>query len=159
AYLENEVFKLELADSPQRRKGPAELPLRLLPGRADGDGRRELFAVRLVKHTDSPLRRKRLLFIEALSGNDGPPLWRSVQNLGKDEYEALGTPCLWEPGPDGRPKLVVPCLGAKPMTYVFETGGGRLVHLLPKCAEPLATDLDGDGVPELCSFERSTARY
>jgi outer membrane protein assembly factor BamB len=129
---------------------PAEsekLPLQLIVGPdLDGDGRREVFTARGVRHTDSPYSSKNLLLVEALSGSDGHTLWRwAHRELNAGELGALH---WWQAGPDSLPELVVPYGAA----YVLTARTGRLAHVLTDFGVPRVADLDGDGIPDLYAY-------
>jgi outer membrane protein assembly factor BamB len=119
----------------------------------DGDGRREVFVASRYRF---PISERQRLFVEALSGADGRPLWRwSHPFWGGD---GLGPPRWWgREGTDDRPLLVVPltrpvAFGATAPVFVLDAGAGRLVQILDDFPDPRAADLDGDGLLDLWSF-------
>jgi hypothetical protein len=103
----------------------------------DGDGVRDVF---LAAPFDGEL------LVEALSGRDGHVLWltrlpvtRGFGDLYLDELR------WWQPGPDGRPELLVAAVPwnldrsvngrTEWQVSVLEAGSGRVLHQLPAFAE------------------------
>jgi tRNA A-37 threonylcarbamoyl transferase component Bud32/outer membrane protein assembly factor BamB len=116
----------------------------------DGDGRRELFVASRFRPRSGSEER---LFVEALSGRDGRPLWRwSTPLRAGHALEALS---WWDqPGSDGWPQVVVPLsvhLGPPggELTYVLSAGSGRLTQQLGSLTSVQPADLNGDGLPDL----------
>jgi outer membrane protein assembly factor BamB/tRNA A-37 threonylcarbamoyl transferase component Bud32 len=116
----------------------------------DGDGCRDLFVASRVD-TDGAFMGM-YLCVDALSGKDGHVLWswRQPQSGPFGWIDAL---CLWRPGADGWPQLVVPYRVNNPGTqgkvYVLAAGTGRLAHVVPGLVRPRIADFDGDGLSDL----------
>lgn len=124
----------------------------------DGDGVRDLWAAALVAPSDDPDRFA--LFVDALSGRNGRPLWWRREIIG-DPHTAckgLGIAPLhwWNTGRDGWPQLVVsytPRLTeGVARSWVLSGGTGRVAATAfgPRDIRP--ADLSGDGVADLYSF-------
>ncbi len=132
----------------------------------DGDGLRDLVvawcgAGRTLP-VSSPLRR---LYIDALSGKDGHPLWSWNRTAPQGSYNGVEAPVWWGSSPDGRPLLAVPAETADgvtlyepfsahagprmPVVHILEASTGRERHLALGLGAPRAADLDGDGVLDL----------
>ena len=132
----------------------------------DGDGAREVFVASLDagRHEDSFLvgQEKPVLrvFVDALSGRDGHPLWPWRQAIerapGDSTPMSLDRLRWWSPGPDGRPRLVVPIgvdrrfgTAAGTVVHVLEAATGRLLQSISGLEGPRVDDLDGDGLADL----------
>jgi outer membrane protein assembly factor BamB len=122
----------------------------------DGDGFRELLvaftAYRMEPGTPARSDEGWALYVYALAGSDGHTLWWHREPL--PDTRTVG-PLGWGlPGHDGRPQLVVPlsvALGSAPyQTYAFTASTGDLEQVLAGVADLRTTDLDGDGLPDLC---------
>jgi hypothetical protein len=84
----------------------------------DGDGTRDLAAVSFVEAADPPagIRAERSeparIYVDALSGKDGHPLWWWRVDIPLDSTLRIWTPFWWGLGPDGWPLLAVPLGGS-----------------------------------------------
>ncbi|HEX8201446.1 MAG TPA: tetratricopeptide repeat protein, partial [Isosphaeraceae bacterium] len=126
----------------------------------DGDGHREVFA---VTHGNAEATdRAWHLFVHALSGKDGHPVWRWDQPL-KDglDHEDVAPLRWWSTGDDDRPYLLVSVRGSGGTvpgneryrrTYVLSAKAGRLVSTLRNVWDPQVADLDDDGTEDLCAL-------
>jgi outer membrane protein assembly factor BamB len=98
--------------------------------------------------------------VTVLSGADGKPVWtwdRHAQRKasGVGEFPDLGQLVSWALGRDGKPQLVVPVYadGARPADLlIFDSATGRLDREVKQFGEPIVSDLDGDGVPDLYAY-------
>lgn len=129
----------------------------------DGDGWRDIFAATLFGREVNV--RPPQLYIDAISGRDGRPLWHSARPLrGFFALEEVFVDVLnwWNAGPDGWPQLVVSvrlgggALGGPIALACYSSGSGRLTHESTTLDRPLVADGDGDGVDDLFCF---TPRY
>jgi hypothetical protein len=135
----------------------------------DGDGTRDLVAVsRFAGRDPAPAPRKRpaepeQLYVDALSGRDGRPLWwwQLKLPLSWGRVTLIRKPQFWGRGPDGWPLLAIG-IGGRPRgiadavsqihpasVHVLESSTGRELHTIPGLANPQSADLDGDGLPDL----------
>jgi hypothetical protein len=137
----------------------------------DGDGTRELFTVSLVEPGVTSTMAQRAgeffvrVYVDALSGKDGRPLWWWSADLPPGEYSYLWTPLWWGRGPDGWPLLAVrlggveddesragfggSSLAGSPVVHVLEASTGRERHVIEGLAQVSVNDLDGDGLSDL----------
>ncbi len=136
----------------------------------NGDGQRDVFVATDFTSRDEEWgdrnNQEHWLYVDALSGRDGSPLWRSRHSLGRDRTieDAQFAPLRWwQPGPDGWPLLVVPIReDARSLdrdrwhTFILASGSGRLVHDMTGAGEPMVADLDGDGLLDLVRFVPQT---
>ncbi len=136
----------------------------------DGDGTRELVAVsqfdgrpRASSSRARPPEPARV-YVDALSGKDGRPLWWWHVDLPGGRYTRIWVPRWWGRGPDGWPLLAVG-LGGRlfggpegdvsrsrlhpPIVHVLEMSTGREVHMITGLTQPRSADLDGDGLSDL----------
>jgi tRNA A-37 threonylcarbamoyl transferase component Bud32/outer membrane protein assembly factor BamB len=143
--------------------------LRLLPGaERDLAGRRELVVASLVAPWKPTFDQPFELYVDALSGADGRPLWTWCRPLterlgGKSsplEFAhgpGLGAMRWWRAGPGGADLMVVPLavdkaeeLGTDGLsTFVLTADRGNLRHVARSFWPSGLIDLDGDGRPEL----------
>ncbi len=145
----------------------------------DGDGRQEVFVAAVSSVADRPPEALSV-FIDALSGQDGHPLWWWRHALPEDTHAELGPLRWWQADRDGWPQLVVsyvPCRDSSyvgtatwrgafsggfgtyyprsrglPTTFVLAAATGRLRHTGLDLAEPQIADLNGDSLPDLYAF-------
>jgi outer membrane protein assembly factor BamB len=121
----------------------------------DGDGRREVFVA--SRYTTAPDEDPRV-YVEALSGSDGRPLWRwSHPFWGGDR---LGPLSWWDqPGADGWPQLLVPVtnqlFATTDHTFVLAAGTGRLTQVIDGFRDARQADLIREGIPALWTFQSS----
>jgi hypothetical protein len=118
--------------------------LRVAPD-LDGDGVRDVVEASRFLPYHGPDAYHHFLFVDALSGRDGRPLWWWARPL-EGANETLGCLRWWQDGPDGRPELVVGIkgtIGGK--AFILEGGSGRLRHTIVSVPDPGVADLDGDG--------------
>ncbi len=132
-------------------------PVRVLVGPdLDGDGCPDLFVAFTADDFDRTTRGTPSgawsVLAYALSGRDGRTLWWWHDRLpGQGEVESL----RWGPlGRDGLPTLLVPVAGADRVassyrTYALAAGTGDAEDFLTGVTDVRATDLDGDGLPDL----------
>jgi hypothetical protein len=136
----------------------------------DGDGTREIVAVSyfygrdlLAPGSAGPTDPERV-YIDALSGRDGHPLWFWHTEIAGGRFARIWAPQWWGLGPDGWPMLAV-TLGGRytlgddanadsshldpPVTHVLEASTGREVHRVLGLSRTGVADLDGDGLADL----------
>ena len=137
----------------------------------DGDGVRDLVAEsrfhgRYMYHVANgrPADRPRL-YVDALSGRGGRPLWRWHREL-DDEITPVWPPRWWGRGADGGPLLAIPVGGdladSTPSSipgsarlpqaadvHILAASSGREAHTIVGLTWPQAADLDGDGLDDL----------
>ncbi len=105
------------------------------------------------------------VYVDALSGKDGRPLWWWHVEIPTDQFTFVATPRWWGRGADGWPLLAVPIGGRHPqfghirrgspselypsMVHMLEASTGREVHTLTGFENTEVADLDGDGLPDL----------
>jgi hypothetical protein len=141
----------------------------------DGDGGRDLIAVSRFDGRDPPApgttaawRDRRpepaRIFVDALSGRDGHPLWSWHEDIPSNKVTHVWPPRWCGRGPDGWPMLAIPLGGQNP----DQPGGlGRSSNFLPPAVHMLeastgreaqralglqpvgVADLDGDGLDDL----------
>src|SRR5262249_41455777 len=115
----------------------------------DGDGRREVF---LASRFATPHESNGQLFVEALSGRAGRPLWRWSSSVWG--VRTLRPLSWWDPpGADGWPQLLVSLVSKErdntQPTFVLSAGTGRLAQQFGDLPDPRQADFDGDGIPDL----------
>jgi len=136
----------------------------------DGDGVRDLIAVSGFDGRNPPASRlerryePQRVYVDALSGRDGHPLWSWHADLAENKVNYIWAPRWWGRGPDGWPILAVPVGGKNleggdwsaqsavfhpPVVYVLEAATGRLLHEAQGLSEAGVADLDGDGLTDL----------
>jgi tRNA A-37 threonylcarbamoyl transferase component Bud32 len=136
----------------------------------DGDGTRDLVAVSRyygrspgTYSMEGPVDRTRV-YVDALSGKDGHPLWWWHEDVTDYSVPQLWPPNWWGRGPDGWPMLVVP-IGGKvpgeddptsplyhsmpPVVRLLGASTGRTLHTIDGLFWPKVADLDGDGLEDL----------
>ncbi len=100
------------------------------------------------------------VYVDALSGKDGHPLWWWHGETPTDGSLIVGPLRWWGRGPDGWPLLAValsvshPQIGlstavSSPMVYNLEASTGRNVSTVVGLSRTGADDLDGDGLTDL----------
>ncbi len=135
----------------------------------DGDGIRELITVSRFDGRNPPASRSdprtepQQVFVDALSGRDGHPLWHWHVDLPDDKYTAIRPPQWWGRGPDGWPLLALPLGGSEPgrefapnnsyynppVVHVLEASTGRELNQAMGLTRLGTADLDGDGLDDL----------
>ncbi len=145
----------------------------------DGDGARDVVtaSVFLGRHPinaysggpDSPER----VYVDALSGKDGRPLWWWAVDKPRNGNTTVGTPLWWGRGPDGWPLLAVPINAVTgvagsapraasdphaPTVHMLEASSGREVQTIRGLVNPQVHDLDGDGLADLWGDYEQTLR-
>ena len=132
----------------------------------DGDGTRDLVAVSRYEgrspgtySMEGPVDRT-CVYVDALSGQDGHPLWWWHEDVTDYSEPRRWPPIWWGRGPDGWPMLVTP-LGGKvpgedplshpmpPVVLLLEASTGRTLHTIDGLLWPRIADLDGDGLEDL----------
>ncbi len=131
----------------------------------DGDGVREVVTVStFLERLQTKLKPPRV-YVDALSGKDGRPLWEWHGDVPPITTPWVGRPCWWGLGADGWPMLAVP-IGGKPpaedqagatendeemppMVHILAATTGREVHAIEGLSRPRSADLDGDGLDDL----------
>ncbi len=131
----------------------------------DGDGFRELITVSRFDGRFPPASRSdprtdpQQIYLDALSGRDGHPLWHWHIDVPEDKFTAIRPPQWWGRGPDGWPLLAVPLGGPEPgrefapynsyfnspIVYILEASTGRELHQAMGLTRIGTADLDGDG--------------
>ncbi len=130
----------------------------------NGDGWRDIFAATLFGR-DVHVRPPQL-FVDAISGRNGQPLWHSARPIhGNMALEEVFIDVLnwWSAGPDGWPQLVVSVrhggsLGEPIVLACFSAWSGRVTHESTTLDPPLVADGDGDGADDLFCFAPRTGR-
>ncbi len=100
------------------------------------------------------------IYVDAISGRDGHPLWWWRAELEQERAVGLHAPLWWGRGPDGWPLLAIGLggyhqvysgvAGNRPgVVHVLEASTGREVHRVEGLLSPAVADLDGDGLPDL----------
>ena len=135
----------------------------------DGDGVHELLALSRFDGRDPPAsqsdrrREPERVYVDALSGRDGHPLWSWHQDLAENKFTWIGVPRWWGRGPDGWPLLAVPLGGRDPeqgnfgdpsylnppTVHVLEASTGRELNRAMGLSRVGTSDLDGDGLVDL----------
>jgi hypothetical protein len=136
----------------------------------DGDGSRDLIAVSRLWRAAGPATslgkpaEPRPVYVDALSGMDGHPLWWWSTNVLAHHYANLRPFRWWGSGPDGRPLLAVGVGGLPiepielahqrfrlhpPSVHLLDVGSGREVGAISGLTNARAADLDGDGLTDL----------
>ncbi len=132
----------------------------------DSDGTLDLVAIsrfygrqprRLDREEPEESRR---IYVDAISGRDGRPLWLWHTDVPEFPFAEVGTPRWWGRGPDGWPLLAV-AIGGRPdatsalswieppIVHNLEASTGREVHEIDGLFSPNVADLDGDGLADL----------
>ena len=137
----------------------------------DGDGTRDLittslFAGRnpLTPYVASPDEPRRI-YVDALSGKDGRPIWWWKVDAPSWSVTPLWRPHWWGRGSDGWPLLAVPLGGessleavsrfrwdqsrAPPVVHLLEATTGRERHTVVGLVHAGCADLNGDGLADL----------
>ncbi len=136
----------------------------------DGDGTQDLVAVSLFKGRRPPptepwdIYELGRVYVDALSGKDGHPLWSWTCEHPRDRSCFTWPLRWWGRGPDGWPMLAVPIGGpppaelqrifarsflVRPVVHVLEGSTGKERHAILGLYRPEAADLDGDGLDDL----------
>ncbi len=104
------------------------------------------------------------LYVDALSGKDGHPLWWWHTDRPSDRFTYVGRPLWWGRGPDGWPFLAVPVDIENPRfsfqsdppsstdpakVFILRASTGREVESIRHFRKVHADDLDGDGLNDL----------
>ncbi len=137
----------------------------------DGDGSLDVVTVSLFEgknpapaagaQPQDPAR----VYVDALSGKGGRPLWWWSVDLPPERFTRIGTPSWWGRGPDGWPMLAVPIggrftegfLGATPdrdqftppVVHLLEATTGKEMHTIDWLTRASLADLNGDGLADL----------
>ena len=132
----------------------------------DGDGTRDLVAVSQFDGRDAPAPARsepsapRRIYVDAISGKDGRPLWFWSMDLPELAFAGIQAPRWWGRGPDGWPLLAV-TIGSRPLSvfpmslilppivHNLEASTGREVHALEGLTRTDVADVDGDGLADL----------
>ncbi len=132
----------------------------------DHDGVRDLVATSYFlgryptsNHEGRPPVPERI-YVDALSGKDGHPLWWWHVDTPTDGFTTIGPLRWWGRGPDGWPLLAVvlggnqgpggmAALNDPPIVYNLEASSGRQVHAAVGLTRVGVADLDGDGLTDL----------
>ena len=117
-----------------------------------------------ARSTGATLAEPARIYVDALSGKDGRPLWWWRVDLPRNLYFRIWVPRWWGRGADGWPLLAVG-LGGRlyggmegavprsslhpPIVHVLESSTGREAHTIAGLTQPRAADLDGDGLADL----------
>jgi hypothetical protein len=138
----------------------------------DGDGTRDLVTVSIFegKNPLTPFiaspEEPRRIYVDALSGKDGQPLWWWKVDAPTWGVTRISKPHWWGSGPDGWPLLAVPLGGAAspelatrfawddeatapPIVHLLEASTGRERHTVVGLANAGFDDLNGDGLADL----------
>ncbi len=132
----------------------------------DGDGTRDLIVVSLFDGRNAlgttqatPVAMDHI-YVDALSGKDGHPLWSWHENAPKELFTQFMAPLWWGMGPDERPLLAIP-VGGSPnqdadtsrflpaAVHILEASSGRELHTVAGLTSPEVADFDGDGLTDL----------
>jgi hypothetical protein len=135
-------------------------------GDLDHDGVRDLVTTSIfigrnpaTTHQRTPPDEERV-YVDALSGKDGRPLWWWHADIPSDKPTRIRPPLLWGSGPDGWPLLAVTLGGIDehgpqvndhvmpPVAHMLELSTGREIHTIAGLTNPAADDLNGDGLPD-----------
>ncbi|MFN0056586.1 MAG: serine/threonine-protein kinase [Planctomycetales bacterium] len=120
----------------------------------DGDRVDEVFVTAYEHESASSFALGRAQFVTALSGATGQALWRKTLDAKHHNTSDRNGPLAWwNPGPDGRPMLIVPARsgpGEQLITYFLAAADGRVLHILPEVSNPRTADFNGDGLLDLC---------
>ena len=132
----------------------------------DGDDVRDLITVSRFGGRNPPASQSdprtepQQIYVDALSGRDGHPLWHWHVDLPENKYTAIRPLRWWGRGPDGWPLLAVPLGGPEPsrefdtnntymdcpVVHVLEASTGRELHQAGGLTRIGTADLDGDGL-------------
>jgi hypothetical protein len=125
----------------------------------DHDGVRDLITTSFFlgrsltsNHNGTPPIPERI-FVDALSGKDGRPLWWWHQDNGTDRTVLIRKLRWWGRGPDGWPLLAVG-LGlagsdVPALVHNLEASTGRVASTVVGLSKAAVADLDGDGLADL----------
>jgi outer membrane protein assembly factor BamB len=120
-------------------------------------------------YTHGPGEEERV-YIDAISGKDGRPLWWWHYDRPSDRYTHMVAPRWWGRGPDGWPLLAVPIDAQHPQktippcdtdpltVHVLEASTGREVQAMAEFTRMQVADLDGDGLQDLWGESRDESR-
>ena len=100
------------------------------------------------------------IYVDAISGRDGHPLWWWRWELESERVMAIHAPFWWGRGPDGWPLLAVSLGGSRQVNsgqfsnqpgvvHVLEASTGRELHRVDGLLNAGVADLDGDGLRDL----------
>jgi PQQ-like domain len=136
----------------------------------DGDGTCDLVTVSLYEGKNpspsprTPPDEPERVYVDAISGKDGSPLWWWSVDLPIEAFTRIWKPQWWGRGPDGWPLLAIALGGAQPDDYktvryearlhpptvhLLEASPGKHRHTINGLTKPRLADLNGDGLADL----------
>ena len=120
----------------------------------DHDGVRDLVTTSFflgryltTSHNGTPPVPERI-YVDALSGKDGHPLWWWFYDNATDRSVRVERPRWWGRGPDGWPLLAI-SVGTPAIVHNLELSTGRSVSSVVGLWRVGAADFDGDGLTDL----------